>query len=402
MPPGSARELADARAASGPAVGTNTNNVSNPGLIGGTGSDPFRGDENSFPSDLTMNNNWIEFVAKPTKGLLEGDFLSKLGITSSRSAVEGEGGVVRLPLPANLSTDYNPSYSTPDLGMAAGSALKPFDRAIYGNTDIPGQAAAGAALAGVGITGIGALLGGTETAKTIQTGMGAMGINAGAAGDAALKVFGGIATNPHKIVLFTGVDFRDHSFSWKLSPRNRRESDIIRRIIAMFTYYSHPSFEAGGLFFKYPEFFEIKFARDSYLFKMRPSVCTDIKVDYHAQGYAAYIRNADGSGEPAPAEVSLTLTFKETEIISKQFLNPGTPVSAVAPVQVTPQALEGRTITPPNLSGQIQPNMNDPTAPVTVIPGGGRYALPGSGPAPEGGGNFTPPPGALRTPNRPR
>jgi hypothetical protein len=71
-------------------------------------------------------------------------------------------------------------------------------------------------------------------------------------------------------------------------------------------------------------------------------------------------------------------------------------------VQVTPQALEGRTITPPNLSGQIQPNMNDPTAPVTVIPGGGRYALPGSGPAPEGGGNFTPPIGALRTPNRPR
>jgi hypothetical protein len=52
-------------------------------------------------------------------------------------------------------------------------------------------------------------------------------------------------------------------------------------------------------------------------------------VDYHPQAYAAYIRNADGSGEPAPAEVSLSLTFKETEIISKQFLNPGSPVSAI-------------------------------------------------------------------------
>ena len=401
MPPGSARELADARAASGPAVGTNTNNVPNPGLIGGTGSDPFRGDENSFPSDLTMNNNWIEFVAKPTKGVLEDAVFSALGITGFGSAVAGEGGVVRLPLPANLSTDYNPTYSTPDLGMAAGSVLKPFDRAIYGNTDIPGQAAAGGAAAGVGLTALGALGLGTAAGQTAQAGLNSLGVTGDALG-AALKVGGGIAQNPHKIVLFTGVDFRDHSFSWKLSPRNRRESDIIRRIIAMFTYYSHPSFEAGGLFFKYPEFFEIKFARDTYLFKMRPSVCTDIKVDYHPQAYAAYIRNADGSGEPAPAEVSLTLTFKETEIISKQFLNPGTPVSAVAPVQVTPQALEGRTITPPNLSGQIQPNMNDPTAPVTVIPGGGRYALPGSGPAPEGGGNFTPPIGALRTPNRPR
>jgi hypothetical protein len=399
MPPMSARKLRSDRAQAGAAVGINTNNVSNPGLIGGTGADPFIGDEYSFPSDLTMNNNWIEFVAKPTKGLLESDVLSALGITGFGSAVAGEGGVVRLPLPANLSTDYNPSYSTPDLGMAAGSVLKPFDRAIYGNNDIPGQAAAGGAAAGVGLAALGALGLGTAVGQTASAGLNKLGVTGDALG-AALKVGGGIAQNPHKIVLFTGVDFRDHSFSWKLSPRNRRESDIIRRIIAMFTYYSHPSFEAGGLFFKYPEFFEIKFAKDSYLFKMRPSVCTDIKVDYHAQGYAAYIRNADGTGEPAPAEVSLSLTFKETEIISKQFLNPGTPVSAIAPTQITPQALEGRTITPPNLSGQIQPNMNDPTAPVTVIPGGGRYALPGSGPAPEGGGNFTPPAGALRTPSR--
>jgi hypothetical protein len=341
MPPGSARELADARAASGPAVGTNTNNVSNPGLIGGTGGDPFKGEDHSFPSDLTMNNNWIEFVAKPTKGVLENDVFSALGLTGFGSAVAGEGGVVRLPLPANLSTDYNPTYSTPNLGMAAGSALKPFDRAIYGNNDIPGQAAVGAGLAGAGLAGIGALAATTGAAKIAQAGLAGIGVT-GDALDAALKVGGGIAQNPHKIVLFTGVDFRDHSFSWKLSPRNRRESDIIRRIIAMFTYYSHPEFVAGGLFFKYPEFFEIKFARDAYLFKMRPSVCTDIKVDYHAQGYAAYIRNADGTGEPAPAEVSLTLTFKETEIISKQFLNPGSPVSAIREPTLTERQQEAQ------------------------------------------------------------
>jgi hypothetical protein len=325
-----ARDLASARANAG--VGpVNTNNISNPSLIGGTGADPFRGDENSFPSDLTMNNNWVEFKAVPTKGRMESDVSNFLGLTGIGSAIIGEGGVVRLPLPANLSTDYNPTYSTPDLGMAAGSVLKPFDRAIYGNNDIPGQAEAGAGLAGVGL----AIAGGTPAAAGIAAKLGGIGVG-GTALDAALKVFGGIATNPHKIVLFTGVDFRDHSFSWKLSPRNRRESDIIRRIIAMFTYYSHPEFVAGGLFFKYPEFFEIKFARDAYLFKMRPSVCTDIKVDYHPQAYPAYIRNADGSGEPAPAEVSLSLTFKETEIISKQFLNPGTPVSAVREPDIVP------------------------------------------------------------------
>jgi hypothetical protein len=30
---------------------------------------------------------------------------------------------------------------------------------------------------------------------------------------------------------------------------------------------------------------------------------------------------ADGSGPPAPAEITLSLSFKETEIITKDFLN---------------------------------------------------------------------------------
>ena len=315
--------LANARAQTGAVPGLTSINQS---LVGGSGSDPFKGSSETFPSDLHVHGNWMEFKAMPTTGAAEGilpDFLNRVIAGQGIGAV---GGTIRLPLPANLSTDYNPTYSTPDLGMAAGSVLKPFDRAIYGNNDMSGQAEAGAALAGAGLAGIGAALGGTAAAKAAGSALGAMGVT-GAAGDAALKVFGGIATNPHKIVLFTGVDFRDHSFSWKLSPRNRRESDVIRRIVEMFTYYSHPEFVAGGLFFKYPEFFQIKFARDSYLFRMRPSVCTDIKVDYHAQGTPAYIRNRDGSGEPAPAEVSLTISFKETEIISKQYLNPSLPVS---------------------------------------------------------------------------
>jgi hypothetical protein len=92
-------------------------------------------------------------------------------------------------------------------------------------------------------------------------------------------------------------------------------------MIKAFTRYAHPEFIGGGLFFKYPEFFEIKFHHPGYLFNLQPSVCTDIQVNYHSQGVAAYIRNADGSGEPAPAEVELTLSFKETEIITKNYLD---------------------------------------------------------------------------------
>jgi hypothetical protein len=110
-------------------------------------------------------------------------------------------------------------------------------------------------------------------------------------------------------------------------------------MIKAFTRYAHPEFVGGGLFFKYPEFFEIKFHHPGYLFTLQPSVCTDIQVNYHSQGVAAYIRNADGSGEPAPAEVELTLSFKETEIITKNYLDG-------QPLQYTQQALNAGSTQP--------------------------------------------------------
>mgnify|MGYP003337292359 FL=1 len=276
--------------------------------------DPFEGETFKFPKDLANIDHWIQFSAEETKGTAVGAAESFLG---SGSLVGSSiiGGHIFLPMTNNLSTDYHPTYSTPDLNMAAGSVLKPFDRALYGNNDIESSAAVGAGLAGVGA----AILKGAGAG--IEQKISALGIDNNAVG-AALKVFGGVAQNPHKIVLFTGVDFRDHTFSWKLSPRNREESNAIQNIIQMFTYYSHPELVAGGLFFKYPEFFRIKFHHPEYLFELRPSVCTGIRVNYHTNGIPSYIRDADGTGIPAPSEVELSVSFKETEIITKQFLNP--------------------------------------------------------------------------------
>jgi hypothetical protein len=286
-------------------------------LAGGKKPDPYKDNFVGFPQDLDTLDHYIEFTAHETKGVATGAIESALGgLTGGQVNLVGStinGGTIRLPMPSSLSTDYHPTYSDANLGAgAAGAALKAGDRAIYGNSDIPGLAAAGAALAGAGIS----IAGGAAGA--------ALGIGGDGGGDtaaAALKVAAGVAQNPHKIVLFTGVNFREHTFSWKLSPRNRRESDLIRQIINMFTYYSHPEYVAGGLFFKYPEFFKIRFRHPEYLFELQPSVCTDVKVDFHSQGYAAYVRLANGQGPPAPAEVSFSITMKETEIITKDFLN---------------------------------------------------------------------------------
>jgi hypothetical protein len=283
------------------------------GLLGGgdkNRSDPFSGANLTFPDDLANNDHWISFEAQETTGI---PFPGLETLANVAGSFKINGGSVFLPMPSNLSTDYNPDYSTPDLSPVAGMMLKPFDRAMYGNKDIPNE------------IGGGALAAGAAGAAALTTAQGIAGKIPGA-GEAALgallKVAGGVAVNPHKIVLFTGVNFREHTFSWRLSPKNRQESDTIRNIIDFFKFYSHPEYVAGGLFFKYPEFFNIRFHHPDYLFAIRPSVCKDIKINYHTQGYPAYVRNADGSGAPAPAEIELTLTFLETEIVTKNSLNP--------------------------------------------------------------------------------
>ena len=286
------------------------------GLAGGNlvGSNPFNNSRLSFPDDLENNDHWVSFEAVQTQGQAS-NILSSFRLNNLSGKFTSGGGMVFLPMPSNVSTDYNPEYTSKELESIAGMALKPFDRAIYGNNELGQGALTGSVMKD-------AFAGGAAGAALGLAQQAAGSVGAGGAFDAFLKVAGGLAVNPHKILLFTGVNFRDHNFSWKLSPKNRYESDVINSIIQFFTFHSHPEYIAGGLFFKYPEFFKIKFHYPQYLFEIRPSVCTDIRVNYHGQGYPAYIRNADGSGIPAPAEVELTLSFKETEIVTKDSLNP--------------------------------------------------------------------------------
>jgi hypothetical protein len=288
------------------------------GIIGGIANpDQYSGTAVQFPEELLSNDHYIEFTAKQTRGMAEDALMTK-GFNIGSTTL---GGTIRLPMPSNLSTDYNPEYSTPSLGPAAGMAIKPSDQAIYGNNTMGNQAMAGNSLQGLIAAAGGGAVGmlakmGVDVAEKAGGALGAE----GAAG-ALLKTAAGVAMNPHKIVLFTGVNFREHQFSWKLSPKNRRESNAIKQIIDMFTYYAHPEYVAAGLFLKYPEFFDIKFRHPEYLFKLQPSVCKDVKVNFHSQGYPAYIRDANGGGVPAPAEIELSLSFMETEIVTKQSLN---------------------------------------------------------------------------------
>jgi len=322
------------------AANFNTSNLGTPKR-----PDPYKGTSTWFPIELEEIDHWIEFTAVET----EGRALSALNSFFETQLLPRPtiGGTIRLPMPSNLSTDYNPDYSVASLGPIAGMALKPAEQAMYGLNSMGGAAATGQSLAGLvggnpgAVTSFLAGVGTSGATATAISGLNALGQQAGAENlsGAILKIAGGVAINPHKIVLFTGVNFREHQFTWKLSPKNREESNRIKMIIDSFVYYSHPQYVAGGLFFKYPEYFNIKFRHPEYLFELLPSVCKDVRVNYHGQGYPGYIRDSDGMGPPAPAEVELSLTFQEIEIVTKDNLKVGAGLNTGSTFRTTPVVL---------------------------------------------------------------
>ena len=123
----------------------------------------------------------------------------------------------------------------------------------------------------------------------------------------------GVARNPHMATLFTGVDFRSHSFEYKFIPKSKQESDILADIIYRLKYHMAPSYAAEGHFFNYPEQFDIEFANKKYLFDIGASVLSAFNVSYSGEGSSYFFNN-----EGAPVSVSLSMTFQELTINTKE------------------------------------------------------------------------------------
>lgn len=134
---------------------------------------------------------------------------------------------------------------------------------------------------------------------------------------AALSASTGTALNPFKEVIFEAVDFRSFNFRYKFMPRSREESDEVKRIIDLFKFHMHPELSEGKLFFIYPSEFQITYYygsdRNQYFHQFRPCVLENMEVVYGGEMFSTF---KDGH----PTEVNVALTFRETEILTKNMI----------------------------------------------------------------------------------
>lgn len=126
---------------------------------------------------------------------------------------------------------------------------------------------------------------------------------------------GAVQTNPFREVFFKSINFREFDFSYTFLPKSEREVYNVKRIIDMFKFHMHPELSTGGLFYVYPSEFDISYyykgAENEFINKISTCVLKNLTVDYGGQYFTSFENGA-------PAEIRMTLRFRELELLSKE------------------------------------------------------------------------------------
>lgn len=132
----------------------------------------------------------------------------------------------------------------------------------------------------------------------------------------------GLAINPQQQLLFDGIDFRTYQMAFTFTPYSKEEAETVKEIIKLFKYHAAPQItnSGAGMFFIPPSTFDLDFLfngqRNNNINRVAESVIESIDVNYSPNGWAAH---DDG----APVQTTLTINFKEIELIDKTKIQSG-------------------------------------------------------------------------------
>ena len=253
-----------------------------------------------------------------SKGILldrAGGSQIKIGKPAANSVLTGglqthstvTGGVA-LYMPPGIKASYSAETGHSELGLA-GMMAGTVSRAMSA-TNTEGMVSE--FLKGIG----GGML---TAARKMAIGVGeAAGL--GDIGGAITKVTA-TAENNFSEAVFEKINPRQFSYTFNLIARNRQEALTIQKIIKFFKFHMHPELDeaTGGRYFRVPSEFEIHYAyndqKNNYLYELSRCVCNSVEVDYGGDNFQTF-RQFDGEGA-APVNISMTLTFTETTVLTK-------------------------------------------------------------------------------------
>jgi hypothetical protein len=263
-----------------------------------------------FPSDIGKKYFFMKFkkYAYGTSG----------NVNKGEDLKETLSGYIILPFPRELTEEYNVAYRGAQLGYF-GAGAEALNEALNGNEEfktltkdnfkglIPkaGKAIAGALTASL-VQNVGSKVGAKQLGKAA--------VVLGLGGSKLQDTIGsriGVVDNPVERAMLDGVPLRDHSFSFKLVPRNQKENASVDSIIREIRSRMMPYNSGGEFFFQFPEVVDFGFNGSFSKQPYKTSVVTSLKVDYAPDGASFHIKDGE-----ATAYV-LTIGLKEIQPIRK-------------------------------------------------------------------------------------
>ena len=242
-------------------------------------------------------------------------------------------GTILLPIPSNVQDNNNVQYGESKMNglQAAGvSAAEGITRNFFDlvKGDIKGIDFKGKASDNIDNLGdkIKAGLGGDPTTAAAVAGdiltkqltaSAANVFDANVTANQLLARASGEIINPNLEILFSDVTIRNFQFRYKLTPRNKYESEQIKLIIRAFKRNMAPqaigSDGASDFFLRTPNVFKLRYRsgnRDHpFLNKFKQCFLSDMQTTYTGEGvYSTY---DDGT----PVSILLSLSFKEIQPI---------------------------------------------------------------------------------------
>ena len=139
------------------------------------------------------------------------------------------------------------------------------------------------------------------------------------------KAFGQ-ADNPYMEVLFDAMALRTFTYNFNFAPKNEQEAIEVKKIIQIFRFHMTPELRGGqSRFLGLPSQFDIHYmflskdgvaSENNYYNKIATCVLQNCAVNYTPTGVKSF---EDGG----PTTTTMTLTFKETELLTKEKINEG-------------------------------------------------------------------------------
>jgi hypothetical protein len=157
-----------------------------------------------------------------------------------------------------------------------------------------------------------------EPAKAIITNL-ALSKGPNAAGMSAAT---GLAANPKKEQIFSGVDYRSFTFDYQFFPRDAKEAQNVLKIIYEFKYHMHPEFKDNNNFiYIYPSEFDIFYYQNGQenmnIHRHTSCVLKELNVNYTPNGAFTTFDNG------MPTQINVTMNFQELALLTKDKVKDG-------------------------------------------------------------------------------